>query len=333
LFGFGNPLGLKLLGVRFKHIPATFLNLEIEMTEIANHLDRVLTPPTLEEVIADAWRRHEAEPRQVHEALVSVVDLVGNDEQLRAFSRLMTHLHAEHLDDRAAAWPPLEALRERFEATPSLAYRPATVSIETLQFVDGNDAGLTRLSIEERASVLATSASALAWKKQLISARVAFERALDEASAGLPDGSPALRALAVAGNNLAVRFEQAETRSTHDDVAMVRFADAALSYWSRAGGWIEQERANYRCARSRLQAGRPAEAVEFASACLSLCEQHDAPAYERFFACSVLALACHAAEDPGLFARWRDRARSHYEALDSAERSACEQELAELNAQ
>jgi hypothetical protein len=289
-----------------------------------------LTALTLEEILVEGWRQHEADPGQVHAVLAGAVDLVHCESQLQAFSRLLTHLHAEHLDDRDGAWSLLEILRARFESAPSPTYRPATASIEVLRFLDGDAAGLATLSCEERAGVLATSASALAWHKRIASALAAYDRALDEAASGLPDGSPALRALAAAGNNLAVTLEQAEARSAKDDASMIRFADAALSYWKRAGGWLEQQRGHYRCAQSRLQANRPVEAIEYATRCLQLCEQNAAPAYERFFACAVGARASRAAGQLASFERWRQDAQALYEALSMDERIACQAEFVGL---
>jgi hypothetical protein len=284
----------------------------------------------LEELVADGWRRHADEPQRVRDALVSAVDLVTDDGQLYAFSRLLTHLYAEHLDDPIAGVPVLDVLRARFESDVR-GYRVVTTGIGMLRFTAGDENALAQLSREECVSALATAASALAWRARHTSAVAAYQRALDEASTGLPDGSPALRALAVGGNNVAVVLERKVDRDEDENSAMVQIADAALETWKRAGGWLEEQRALYRCARSRLQAGRPLEAIQCAQRCLHTCEQNDAPAFERFFACAVVALAFRAAGELVQFERWRGLARARYDALAPHEREFCEDELAELN--
>ena len=100
-----------------------------------------------------------------------------------------------------------------------------------------------------------------------------------------------MRILAAGGNNLAVALEAKVDRSPSETHAMLAAAEAALTYWKQAGTWLEEERAQYRLARSRLQAGEPAAAVQSAECCVAVCERNGAPPFERFFAHSVLACA------------------------------------------
>ena len=62
---------------------------------------------------------------------------------------------------------------------------------------------------------------------------------------------------------------------------MIVAAEAALRYWKQAGTWLEEERAEYRLAKSLLIAGRAVDAVASARRCLAVCERHEAPAFER----------------------------------------------------
>lgn len=284
----------------------------------------------IEGIISDGWRRHEEDPLGVHDALAGSVALVSDEMQVHAFSRLLTHLHAEHLNNRSAGVAVLEQLRVRFEHESRGTYRPVATSIGILRLIDGDSTALDALSGEERTSALATLASALAWHGQLDRALTSFQRARTEGSQGLPDGSPAMRALAVAGNNLAVILERQSDRDESQTAAMVEIADAALEYWEQAGGWLEVERAHYRCARSRIQAGRALEAIDCAERCLRTCEQNAAPAYERFFACAVGALAFRAAGRHAESDRWKSLAAGQYGALAVDERASCRDDLAEL---
>jgi hypothetical protein len=66
------------------------------------------------------------------------------------------------------------------------------------------------------------------------------------------------------GNNLAVSLEGRSPRSAYETQGMLMAAEGALQYWKQAGTWLEEERAEYRLARSRLQAGETAAAVQSA---------------------------------------------------------------------
>lgn len=284
----------------------------------------------VEALINAGWGRHEEDPQGVHDSLARSVGTAFDSAQLHAFSRLLTHVHAEHLDNRSAAVPVFDQLRVRFEHPTSTVYRPATTSIAILRLIDGEPAALDCLTSEERACALATAASALAWHQQPDRALLSYRRSRAEASEGLPDGSPAIRALAAAGNNLAVMLEGKADRDAAQTIAMVDLADAALHFWKQAGGWLEVERAHYRCARSRIQAGLPLPAIDCAEECLLTCDRNSAPPHERFFALAVGALACRAAGRHDEFERWKSLAAAQYGAMPIDERASCQDELVEL---
>ena len=141
-----------------------------------------------------------------------------------------------------------------------------------------------------------------------------------------------MRALAAAGNNLAVALEQLADRTSAETAAMIHIADAALMYWKRAGGWLEEERAQYRRARTRLQAGMPVEAIECSRLCLQICQKNDAPAFERFFAHAILAIAHRAAGQDAGCEQQRSFALAQHQALSPDELTWCEDEFKELAA-
>jgi len=147
----------------------------------------------------------------------------------------------------------------------------------------------------------------------------------------LPSASLAYRALAVGGNNLATTLEEKRNRTPSETEAMVAAAEAGLKYWKRAGTWLEEERAEYRLARSLLQARRPSAALESAKRCFAVCERNTAPPFEEFFAHAVVALAHRAGGDEASFEAHRRMARSVFEQLPEAERKSCEGDLAELD--
>jgi len=111
---------------------------------------------------------------------------------------------------------------------------------------------------------------------------------------------------------------------------MVAAAEGGLRYWRLAGTWLEEERAEYRLARSLLQAGNPASAVEHASRCVDICAANDAPPFERFFGYAVLAIAHARAGDGAAQATARRLALDQYAAVAPDEKRWCEADRNEL---
>ncbi len=111
---------------------------------------------------------------------------------------------------------------------------------------------------------------------------------------------------------------------------MVTAAQHGLRYWKQAGTWLEEERAEYRLARSLVQAGSPDAAVVSAQRCIDVCAANDAPAFERFFAYAVLALAQRAAGHAAAFALAREQARQQLALVPPDEQHWCASDLAEL---
>ena len=111
---------------------------------------------------------------------------------------------------------------------------------------------------------------------------------------------------------------------------MIVAAEGGLKYWKQAGTWLEEERAEYRLARSLLQAGKPDAAIQSARRCIEVCASNDAPAFEQFFGYAVLAIAQRAAADATGFAASREHARRLYELVPADERQWCESDLEEL---
>ena len=148
--------------------------------------------------------------------------------------------------------------------------------------------------------------------------------------AGPAGASPALTALAVGGNNLAAALEERPQRSAEEAAAMVGAAASALKYWRLAGSWLEEERAEYRLARSLLQAGRCDEAQAAARRCIEVCLRHAAPPFELFFAHAVLALGLRAGGAAAAAEAAREEALRQYRLVAAAEQAWCAAELKEL---
>jgi hypothetical protein len=184
----------------------------------------------------------------------------------------------------------------------------------------------------ERVGALAAAAAMQAGRRSFDAALATYRQALHGAEPGLPADSPAIRALAIGGNNLAAALEEKTDRTPAQTAGMVDAARAALAQWQRAGTWLEEERAEYRLAHSLLQAGSPAAAVEPARRCVAICTQQAAAPFERFFGHAVLAQALRASGDLAASEAERAQARSCFEQVATDERVWCEAELARLDA-
>jgi hypothetical protein len=278
-----------------------------------------------------AWNDHGDSPHEVADRLASSLHVVETAEHIPPFARLVTHVYGEHLGQWDRGIALLESLRRLPASAGSAAAAGALGrNIATLRYAGGDTSVLESLSAEDRISVLALAASAFSGQNGMKRAIAAYAEALALAEAGLPPQSPALRALAVGGNNLAAALEDKTDRDEAETKGMIVAANGGLTYWKRAGTWLEEERAEYRLTRSLLQAGRPREAIASARRCIDVCTRNDAPAIETFFGYVVLALAQRADGDSEGFAASRRHALALHEQVPEDEKRWCQSDLAEL---
>ena len=281
--------------------------------------------------VQTAWVEHGEHAQGVADRLRDSLAIVATPEQVAPYAALVAHVFGEHLGQWDAGIALLKALRDlpAGHASPlnlgTLARHEAA-----LRCASGDTPPFDALPNDHRVAALASAASMLAGRAEWARAIGALEGALRGAVDGLPVDSPAHRALAVAGNNLAAAFEEKTERSAEQTRAMLMAARAGLQYWRIAGTWLEEERAEYRLARSCLQAGGASSAIASAQRCLAICEANQAPALERFFGHAVLALAQRTAGDATAFSATREQARGWFERVAADEKAWCEGELAEL---
>jgi hypothetical protein len=287
---------------------------------------------SLDDLVRSAWDEHADRPREVADRLASSTHLVAGAGQVAPYAALVAHVFGEHLGD----WDGGAALLAVLGALPACAADPVAqraVARQTAALRHGaaDSRAFDLLAHDDRIAAQATAASMLAGRADWERAIAAFDAARLGAAAGLPADSPAVRALAVTGNNLAAALEEKTDRSAAQTRAMLDAARTALEYWRIAGTWLEEERAEYRLARSCLQAGRTRDALHGARCCIALCEANDAPAVERFFGHAVLAVALRAAGDAQASDAAREQALRIYAALPADERSWCEPDRSELD--
>jgi hypothetical protein len=287
---------------------------------------------TFEQFIASAWDEHAERPQQVAERLAAGIDRVDNAARVEPFTRLVVHVFGEHLGQWQRGMTLLEALHAvaRGEAAPA-ANTARARGIAVLRHAGGaGEAALDALGTEDRIRVLATASSALVAQDDVPRAIAAYVDALALAAPGLPARSPAVTALAIGGNNLAAALEERRGRRPDETAAMVHAAQCGLRYWQQAGTWLEEERAEYRLARSWLQAGRPDEAQAAARRCIELCVSHSAPPLELFFAHAVLALGLRAGGAGAAADAARTQALRQHALVAPEEQTWCTAELQQL---
>jgi tetratricopeptide (TPR) repeat protein len=286
---------------------------------------------TCDAFLETAWNDHGDRPQEVADRLACSLHVVESPEHSPPFARLVMHVYGEHLGE----WDRGIALLESLRRLPASAGSGAAAgaldrNIATLRYAGGDTSVLESLSTEDRISVLALAASAFSGRNGMKRAIATYTEALALAGAGLPPQSPALRALAVGGNNLAAALEEKTDRDDAETEGMVVAAHGGLQYWKLAGTWLEEERAEYRLTRSLLQAGRPSEAIASAQRCIDVCARNDAPAIETFFGYVVLALAQRAGGDATAFAESRQQALARYEEVPADEQRWCRSDLSDL---
>ena len=287
---------------------------------------------TIDTFLETAWTDHGDRPQEVADRLVNSFNLITAPQHIAPFARLLTHVYGEHL----GLWPRGIELLESLRALPAFDGSVSVSgalnrNIATLRYAGGDQSILATLAPPDRIFVLATAAAAFAGRSEYPRAIAAYVEALRGAHAGLPAQSPALRALAIGGNNLAATLEEKADRDAAETDGMVVAAKGALTYWRLAGTWLEEERAELRLTRSLLQAGRPRQAIESATRCVEICMHNNAPAIEQFFGFAVLALAQQAAGSADSFAAARAQARALFKQLPQDERPWCAATFAELD--
>jgi hypothetical protein len=281
--------------------------------------------------LQSAWNDHADRPQEVAERLAVSFEIIETAEQIPPFARLATHVFGEHLGQWSRGAAVLESLRTipAFDTGP-LVSGAVTRGVAVLRYASGDHGVLAPLTLDDRVSVLATAASAFAGLGQFKPAISTYDEAVQLAQIGLPPGSPAIRALAAGGNNLASALEAKRDRDAVETRGMIAAAEGGLAFWKLAGTWLEEERAEYRLARSLLEAGESGAAIDSARRCIAVCVGNNAPAFERFFGYAALGLAQRVSGDAAGFEASREQARRQFEAVTPDEAPWCKSALEEL---
>ncbi len=291
-----------------------------------------------EQFIDSAWADHGDQAQAVATRLAASTAIVVDAAQVAPFARLVVHVFGEHLGQWQGGDQLLQGLASA-AAGDAAAQALLARQRAALQAAGGDAAALLALAPGDAAAAWATVSSMRCGRADfdgataaLQSALVVEERTTAQSGQGeLAAATPVQRALAVAGNNLAAALDElGGARSAAQTATMVLAAETGLKYWQLAGGWLEAQRAEYRLARSLLQAGRAADAAQAARRCLAVCAQHDAPAFERVFGFAALSMALRSAGDASGADAARADAQAQLSRVPPDEQHWCAADLREI---
>ena len=280
-----------------------------------------------------AWADHADRPAEVAVRLRTQTPAPATPDQLSALVRLVVHLCGEHLgafDDgrwRLAALAP----HPLADAGVQSALRVGTASLTLAQSGHADRAGFT---VEEQVRTEAAAAAICVGRGQTERA-MSLLRAARDRLAALPNASAAMhRPLAVACNNMAWELhDRGSARSRQDTAVMLDIAAASRLHWSRAGTWLEVERADYALALCHLSADKPDAALACADACLAACTRNEAPVMDHFLAHEALARVHGARGDRAALVQHIAAAQAAFTALSTGEQAGCRSALTALLAQ
>lgn len=274
---------------------------------------------TLHAWLADAWKRHDTQSRPLADELLARVATLPDDADGAEAVRLARHVMLGHLGDTAAlrhflaalaGGSTLQPMRERAEwALGTLEGQPTPALPESVTW-----------------NLLADVALA-----EIVAGRLADARqrmlAPEAAAATHPDEA-ARRAYAITTYNVTLALRTGP-RSPERDALMLELAALERRAWSRAGTWLQVERADYHLALCHAVVGDGAAAQRHAAACRDACEAHGADAAERFFAHECSVHAARAARDAAAADAHLAQMRTLLAQVDDAETKAfCEETLA-----
>jgi len=293
------------------------------------------TPSALRRLVDQALSEHAGAPATAARTLQqAVAALPGEPGDVAHLLRAAEHILLGHLDDADALVHLLQQVAPHAEAAADAKQalqraRLAAALVEGLQPLGASD-----LAPADRIRALYNAALAHTRRAQWAEAQARVEAAGRLAEAA---DAAAQKAYAAITNNLAADMRDG-LRDEHGGDAsrvalMLDAACRARDAWSRAGGWLETERADYQLALCHAAAGQGERAIVHARQCLATCEAHGAHAFERLFAHEALARAHHSAGEDQVAQQHREHMAGFLTEIGDAElRGFAESALRELDA-
>jgi hypothetical protein len=286
----------------------------------------------LQHWLSRAWDRHADDPVGVLAELPAAAASATADGEIDRLLRLAHHIVGAHQGGPAelAAGRALLARLAALPAAGPVAQASALAYGHALALTGDALHPLTALPGSEAIRVRALAAANLAEREPARAGRLLTDASTAAEATALPDTDPAVRALAVAGNNIAAALQELPARDAAATALMLHAARLCLVFWRRAGSWLEEERAHYRLAVCAAAAGDAALAREHARACAAIVQREGDVALEAFFAHEAAALAEAAAGDSAARDQAVTQAHAAFERLAADDQAWCRETLLKL---
>ncbi len=280
--------------------------------------------------LEQAWSDHATHTEKVVEGFPDAIKLVETNDDLAQLVNLVAHVMGEHLAKWNAGIELLVALKANPKFAPGTTTEGAIQrSIEVMKIGGGQSASLDGFNTSDQIRIMAVAGSALA-ERDAMKARDLLTKSLNLARTGLDQKDPANRALAITGNNLASVLEEKGNRSPAETELMILASQTARKYWEVAGTWLEVSRAEYRLAKTFLQAQDLDRAFRHAQICVELCMENKAGEMDAFYSYEALALVEKARGNQVGFAKASDYAKHYFGLLSPEDQKWCEESLKKL---
>lgn len=147
----------------------------------------------------------------------------------------------------------------------------------------------------------------------------------------IPLDSESQRQLAKELFNYVWTLLEDEHRGAEETELMVAAAYASRLFWHEPGGPIEHIRSQWQISRACATAGQPEAALDHASRCLEICEEHGIDGFDLASAHEAMARAHLAAGHTHDAREFADEARSLAEQIpEASDREVLERDLATL---
>jgi hypothetical protein len=234
---------------------------------------------------------HDDAPDAAAQRLAVLANEVIDSQQLPRVGWLINHVLGERLEDWATASALQSQMLARAGDLPLAALRNAAVA----GFMAGKP--ISALVCEQRMVLSGVTADQAAQTvRAAVISHAAGQGEIGDTAVALlgvvsaveswEQHSPADALVASSLNNTVSTLIEWDDTSIENGLvreAIERGAEACRALWLRAGGWLQQERADYLCALAYARLGRCSEALEAAHRGLSIIDAHGPEDIDRAF--------------------------------------------------
>ncbi len=279
--------------------------------------------------VSQAWDDHADDSPAVAARLQDqALALVTESAQVPRLAHLAHHVLGEHL----GRWDDGLRFLRQLASLPACSSQADVAQgvrrhVASLQLAAGQADPRAAFDASERIRITALAAGDLASHDAPRAAALLEDALAQSEQADLPASDLSHRVLAVTGNAIAGTLEEKPQRSDVERGLMIRAAQVARRHWALAGTWLETERAEYRLARTWLQAGDKVQARQHAQNCLEIVQAHDNVPLEAFFGWEVLGLVERAAGNAAGHAQALQNAQAAFQALQTDDQGWCRPSL------